>query len=61
MKLVSHFAGLMAVTVLWVLALIPAGIAALMSPMMFDAGQSGLAWTMFTFIASWSDIIAVSG
>lgn len=55
---------LIVITVLWVLALLPAGAFALMSPFAFDSGTSDAAWRVFVgliampFVLVFSTIIA---
>ena len=51
---------LIVATVLYGLSLLPAAVMVLMSPMMFDAGESPEAWTMFGFVVGYPVIVLLT-
>ncbi|MGZ8362399.1 MAG: hypothetical protein ACXW3D_00940 [Caulobacteraceae bacterium] len=54
MKGFSNTAGMVIATVIWLVVLLFAGFAAMMSPMMFDApgsDKNSFIWTLFTLVA----------
>ncbi|HVA33952.1 MAG TPA: hypothetical protein VNG31_07365 [Candidatus Baltobacteraceae bacterium] len=48
------------VSVVWGLLLAPGAFGALMSPMIFDSGESARAWTIFTLIVSFPILCVIS-